>query len=101
MASAFSALAEPARRRLLDQLLTGPRPVGALALATGLSQPNTSRHLRILREAELVEAQGVGQLRVYRLRPQGFEALEGWLAPYARLWRRGLDALEVHLETEE
>jgi DNA-binding transcriptional ArsR family regulator len=101
MASTFAALAEPARRQLLDQLLAGPRPVGALALATGLSQPNTSRHLRILREAELVEASEVGQLRVYRLRAHGFETLEDWLAPYARLWRRGLDALEHHLETEE
>lgn len=101
MESPFTALAEPARRRLLDELLAGPLPVGELAAATGMSQPNTSRHLRVLREAELVQARRQGQLRVYSLRAHGFGRLDEWLAPYARLWGERLDALERHLDNEE
>jgi DNA-binding transcriptional ArsR family regulator len=99
--STFAALAEPARRRLLEHLRSGPLTVGTLAAASGLSQPNTSRHLRILREAELVQARREGQLRVYSLRPQGFEALSAWLTPYAQMWRERLGALEHHLDNEE
>jgi DNA-binding transcriptional ArsR family regulator len=98
MVSTFEVLAEPARRRLLDALVAGPRPVGELAAQTGMSQPNTSRHLRILREAQLVSVRGDGQRRLYSLRGDGFAELAAWLAPYARLWQRGLDALEDHLQ---
>jgi DNA-binding transcriptional ArsR family regulator len=98
MPSTFDVLAEPARRDLLDRLLAGPMPVGELAAASGLSQPNTSRHLRILREADLVESRSEGQRRYYQLRREGFIELAGWLAPYARLWQDRLEALERHLE---
>jgi len=101
MASTFDALAEPARRELLDLLVGGPRPVGELVAATGLSQPNTSRHLRVLREAGLVESRSVGQRRVYRVRAAGFADAARWLAPYVRLWQAGLDALEDHLDDKE
>jgi DNA-binding transcriptional ArsR family regulator len=80
--TAFDVVAEPARRRLLDLLRAGPRSVGELVAATGLSQPNTSRHLRVLREAGLVTVHGDGRRRVYTLRPQGFAELAGWLTPY-------------------
>jgi DNA-binding transcriptional ArsR family regulator len=97
-ASAFEVVAEPARRRLLDQLIEGPRPVGELARGAGLSQPNTSRHLRVLREAGLVEASVAGRSRLYALRGEGFAEVARWLTPYVLLWQRGLTALESHLE---
>jgi DNA-binding transcriptional ArsR family regulator len=97
----FDAVAEPARREILDALLDGPRAVGELVAQTGLSQPNTSRHLRILREAGLVESRAVGQRRLYELRGEGFAELARWLTPYVLLWQGGLDALERHLERRE
>jgi DNA-binding transcriptional ArsR family regulator len=101
MASTFDVVAEPARRQILDLLLEGPRAVGELVSKTGLSQPNTSRHLRILRDAGLVESRAVGQRRLYGLRGEGFAELARWLTPYVLLWQGGLDALERHLERRE
>ncbi len=101
MSNTFDALAEPARRDILDQLTQGPRAVGELVAATGLSQPNTSRHLRILREAGLVDSRADGQRRVYELRSEGFTELIRWLAPYAQLWQASLTALERHLDSKE
>lgn len=97
-ANAFDVVADPARRSLLDLLLAGPRPVGELVRETGLSQPNTSRHLRVLREAGLVERTAEGRRRVYALRGEGFADIARWLTPYVVLWRQGLKALETHLE---
>jgi DNA-binding transcriptional ArsR family regulator len=99
--SAFEVVAEPARRQILDLLLGNSRTVGELVCATGLSQPNTSRHLRILREAGLVESRAAGQRRSYGLRGEGFAELARWLTPYALLWQGGLDALERHLDRTE
>jgi DNA-binding transcriptional ArsR family regulator len=101
MTSAFEVLAEPARRALLDLLVGGPRPVGELAEEAGLSQPNTSRHLRIMREAGLVESRVAGRQRLYGLRGEGFADIARWLAPYVVLWQGGLKALETHLQREE
>ena len=101
MVSVFEVVAEPARREILDQLIGGPRAVGELAAETGLSQPNTSRHLRILRETGLVESRAVGQRRIYALRGEGFAELALWLTPYVLLWQGGLDALERHLDRRE
>jgi DNA-binding transcriptional ArsR family regulator len=95
--TSFDVIADSARRRLLDVLIGGPHAVGELATATGLSQPNTSRHLRILREAGLVESRADGQRRLYALRGEGFAELTRWLTPYVVLWQGGLDALEQHL----
>ncbi len=100
IASTFEVLAEPGRRRLLELLLDGPRTVGALVAETGLSQPSTSRHLRILREAQLVQSRVDGQRRLYELRPEGFAEAAVWLAPYVRLWQGGLDALAQHLDRD-
>ncbi len=96
----FGAVSESSRRGILDLLAGGPRPVGEIAAATGLSQPNASRHLRILREAGLVEPHVEGQRRIYELRPAGLAELMAWVAPYQRLWQGSLDALERHLDSE-
>jgi DNA-binding transcriptional ArsR family regulator len=101
MTSAFEILAEPARRTLLDLLREGPKAVGELTESSGLSQPNVSRHLRIMREAGLVQSRAVGRNRLYGLRGEGFAEMARWLAPYVVMWQRGLGALEVHLEKEE
>jgi DNA-binding transcriptional ArsR family regulator len=86
----FAAIAEPGRRRLLQLLLQAPATVGPLAAASGLGESNTSRHLRILREAGLVEVRPDGQRRLYALRPEGFEELARWVTPYAVLWQQSL-----------
>jgi DNA-binding transcriptional ArsR family regulator len=94
----FEAVAEPARRALLDALVDGPKPVGELVAATGMSQPNTSRHLRILRDAGIVAVTPDGQRRLYALRPERLRELDRWLTPYRELWTSSLDALERHLD---
>ena len=101
MASTFDVLAEPQRRRILDLLRDGERPVGELVDRLGLSQPGVSKHLRILRDAGLVSVRPEGQLRVYGLRAEGLVEVDRWLAPYRRLWGRRLDALERHLDEQE
>ena len=99
--SVFDAIGDGSRREILDLLAAGPRPVGEIATQTGLSQPNASRHLRILREAGLVEPRAEGQRRIYELRPAGLAELIGWVAPYQRLWQSSLDALERHLDSDK
>ncbi|HSZ03604.1 MAG TPA: metalloregulator ArsR/SmtB family transcription factor [Solirubrobacteraceae bacterium] len=101
MMSSFEAVAEPARRDILDLLLRGPRAVGELVAETGLSQPNTSRHLRVLREAGLVQSRASGQRRLYGLRGEGFAELAHWMTPYALLWQGGPVALERHLQRKD
>ncbi len=101
MDDVFAVLAESSRRGILDLLMDGPHSVGEIVERSGLSQPNVSRHLRILREAEVVQAQAQGQRRLYQLHPQGMLELFGWIAPYQRLWRGSLKALEEHLDEED
>ena len=98
MSAPFDVLAEPARRRILDLLLERPRLVGELTDELGLSQPGTSKHLRVLREAGLVSVRPDAQRRWYELRPEPLAEVDAWLAPYRRLWTRSLDALERHLD---
>jgi DNA-binding transcriptional ArsR family regulator len=94
----FDVLAEPHRRRILDELLTEDRPVGHLVNALGISQPAVSKHLRVLRDAGLVTVRVDGQRRVYRLRPEPLQAVEEWLVPYRAAWSNRLTALERHLD---
>jgi DNA-binding transcriptional ArsR family regulator len=94
----FTALADPHRRDVLALLLERPRPVAELTDALGLSQPGTSKHLRVLREAGLVRVRPEGRQRLYELAPQPIAALDAWLAPYRRLWDARLDDLERHLD---
>ncbi|RZS31253.1 ArsR family transcriptional regulator [Herbihabitans rhizosphaerae] len=99
MVSTFEVLAEPRRREILDLLRARERPVGDLVERLALSQPAVSKHLRVLREAGLVEVRTDAQRRWYRLRAEPLRELEAWLAPYRRLWDEHLDALERHLDT--
>ncbi len=101
MATTFTVLAEPARRRILDLLLEKPRPVGELTERLGLTQPGTSKHLRVLREAGLVQVRPDAQRRVYELSPAPLAEVDAWLAPYRRLWSESLDALERHLDSSD
>jgi len=96
--SAWSALADPHRREMLTLLLERPRPVGELVERLGLTQPGTSKHLRVLREAGLVQVRKEAQRRVYALEPRPLVELDAWLAPYRRLWDEHLDRLERHLD---
>lgn len=95
----FEVIAEPSRRRILDLLAEGERPVGELVEHVALSQPAVSKHLKTLREAGLVEVRGEAQRRVYRVRPQPLQAVDDWLSPYRRMWQDRLDDLERHMET--
>jgi DNA-binding transcriptional ArsR family regulator len=101
MTTTFDVLAEPHRRRILDELLAQPRSVGELVDLLGLSQPQASKHLRVLREAGLVSVRPEAQRRRYALRPEPLLEIEAWLAPYRKLWAGRLTALERHLDTME
>ena len=94
----FDVLAEPNRRRILDLLRTAERPVGELVQELDVSQPAVSKHLRILREAGLVEVRADAQRRLYRIRLEPLRALDDWLAPYRAMWKSRLDDLERHLD---
>src|SRR5919198_1965368 len=94
----FDVLAEPNRRRILDLLRTAERPVGELVQELDVSQPAVSKHLRILREAGLVDVRPDAQRRLYRVRAEPLRALDDWLAPYRARWEARLDHLERHLD---
>jgi DNA-binding transcriptional ArsR family regulator len=97
----FAVLAEPTRRSILDLLREGERPVGDLVDHLAISQPAVSKHLRVLRDAGLVDVRADAQRRLYRLRPEPLAEVDAWLAPYRRLWTQSLDKLERHLQHEE
>jgi DNA-binding transcriptional ArsR family regulator len=101
VASTFEVLAEPTRRRILDLLREEERPVGDLVGRLELSQPGVSKHLKVLRDAGLVEVRQDAQRRLYRVRAEPLAEIEAWLAPYRRLWAGTLDALERHLDAKE
>ncbi|GAA2082604.1 hypothetical protein GCM10009780_20780 [Actinomadura alba] len=99
VSTAFAVLAEPNRRRILDLLLERPRPVGELVEQLGLTQPGTSKHLKVLREAGLVRIRPDAQRRVYELRLEPLMEVDAWLRRYREMWAGRLDALERHLDT--
>lgn len=98
MTATFEVLAEESRRRILDALVEEERPVGDLVELLSLSQPSVSKHLKVLREAGLVESRTDAQRRIYRVRPEPLREVDDWLAPYRRQWASHLNALERHLE---
>ncbi len=96
--TALQVLAEPRRLAILDLLRDGERPVGELVEQLSVSQPAVSKHLRVLKDAGLVEARADAQRRLYRIRPEPLVELDQWLASYRQLWTTHLDRLEDHLD---
>ena len=97
-ATVLQVLGEPNRLAILDALRGGERPVGELVDAVHLSQPAVSKHLRVLRDAGLVDVRPDAQRRMYRIRTEPLAALDEWLSTYRELWTTHLDLLEAHLE---
>ena len=93
----FEALADPARRRIVEALRAGERPVGDLVRKAGIHQSGVSRHLRILGDAGFVRVRPEGQQRFYSLRPEPFRELDAWLSKYRDLWEARLDRFEQAL----
>jgi DNA-binding transcriptional ArsR family regulator len=94
----FDVIAERHRRQILDLLRLRERSVGELVTALAVSQPAVSKHLRLLRDAGLVESRVDAQRRVYRVRVEPLRQVDEWLAPYRTLWSASLDRLERHLD---
>ena len=99
-AALFEILSEPNRRRVLDLLRDHELTVGELVDALDMSQPAVSKHLRVLREAGLVEARIDAQRRIYSLRAEPLVEVDAWLAPYRKFWRGRLASLQRHLASD-
>lgn len=97
VSTVFQVLAEPRRLAILELLREGEKPVGELAERLGASQPAMSKHLRVLKDAGLVDVRPDAQQRFYRIRARPLAELDDWLAPYRALWETHLDRLEEHL----
>jgi DNA-binding transcriptional ArsR family regulator len=95
---AFNAIAEPRRREILDVLVGGERPVNDLVRALGLAQPQVSKHLRVLREAGVVDVRDQGRQRLYRLNGTALKPIHDWVAGYAELWEERYAALDDVLD---
>jgi DNA-binding transcriptional ArsR family regulator len=98
--TAFQALADPTRRAVLDLLRSGSQPAGQIARIFPLSRPAISKHLRLLRQAHLVEERRQGRHRIYRLNPAPLRAVDSWLEQYRSFWRANLSSLKTFVESE-
>jgi DNA-binding transcriptional ArsR family regulator len=96
--SSFSIIAEPNRRAILSLLVSSERSVGEIERRLRMPQTSVSKHLRVLREAGLVESRVEAQRRVYGIRPEPLMEVDAWLAPFRRFWTAHVDALERHLD---
>lgn len=102
MESIFQTLADPNRLILVELLFErGPSPVSELVEALPIAQSGVSRHLRILREAGLVQVEARAQQRLYSIRPEPFEELSSWLGRYRRVWEHRLDALDAAVAAKQ
>jgi DNA-binding transcriptional ArsR family regulator len=97
MEAVLRALADESRRTMLETLTRGPATAGELAATLPIARPGVSRHLRVLREAGLVEVRQEAQRRVYSLRPEPLAEVDQWLARYRALWEHRLDALHTEV----
>jgi DNA-binding transcriptional ArsR family regulator len=97
---ALAALADPTRRELLGRLSRGPLSAGGLAQGFPVSRPAIAKHLRVLKQARLVEVERDGRLQVYRLAPQGQTEVEQALAEVSRFWERALEAFKEYAESD-
>jgi DNA-binding transcriptional ArsR family regulator len=91
---AFNAVAEPRRRQILDLLATGERPVGDLVELIGLAQPQVSKHLRVLREVDLVRVRDEGRQRMYRLNAGPLKGIHDWLGKYEQAFNERFDLMD-------
>lgn len=94
----FNAVADVHRREILDSLITGEKAVGAIVSDLSMSQPQVSKHLRVLSEVGLVRCRAVGRRRLYRLEPACLKPLNEWLAKYERAWNDRLDRMDDLLQ---
>lgn len=101
METSFAAIAEPNRRAILGLLASSEQSVGEIERRLRMPQTSVSKHLRVLREAGLVEARVEAQRRVYRIRPEPLQEIDAWLEPFRRFWTAHVDALERHLDRME
>jgi DNA-binding transcriptional ArsR family regulator len=101
MESVFEIIAEPNRRAILSLLVASEQSVAEIEQELGMSQPTVSKHLRVLRDAGIVEFTVDAQRRVYRLRPEPLREVDAWLAQFRRYWSARVDALERHLDRIE
>ena len=97
MDTVLQALADPSRRALLEILRDHPASPGELAEALPIARPGGSRHLRVMRDAGLVDVRRDAQRRIYSLRPEAFVEVDEWLDSYRALWRNRLDALHTEI----
>lgn len=97
MDAVLQAISDPGRRTILAALRSGPATAGELAELLPIARPGVSRHLRVLREAELVEVEQRAQQRVYSLRAAPLRELDTWLDDYRALWQNRLDALHTEI----
>jgi DNA-binding transcriptional ArsR family regulator len=97
MEAVLRALADEGRRTMLQTLSRGPATAGELAELLPIARPGVSRHLRVLREAGLVEVRQEAQRRIYSLRLEPLAEVDDWLAPYRALWHQRLDALHTEV----
>ena len=93
----FNAIAEADRRAILDTLITGEKAVGLIVSDLSLSQPQVSKHLRVLSEVGLVTCRAEGRRRLYRLEPEHLRPMRDWLARYERTWNERMDRMDHYL----
>jgi DNA-binding transcriptional ArsR family regulator len=96
--SVFDVIAEPNRRAILGLLVSSQQSVGEIERQLRMPQTTVSKHLRVLREAGFVASTVDAQRRLYRLKPEPFQEVDDWLAPFRRFWSAHIDALERHLD---
>jgi DNA-binding transcriptional ArsR family regulator len=93
----FNAVADVNRREILDALIAGEKPVGAIVDGLSMSQPQVSKHLRVLSEVGLVSCRAQGRQRVYRLEPAQLRPVHQWLASFEQVWNDRLDRMDDYL----
>lgn len=97
-ADAYNAIAEPLRRKILTVLADGEKSVGELVDVLELNQPQTSKHLKVLKEADLVTVRKAGKQRIYHLNADTLRPIHDWLSHFEQLWTARFDRLETYLE---